>query len=44
MFKFLTSENQYFKNLALQYLSYLTRQTPEILFSQNPKLLIFSAR
>lgn len=33
MFNLLTSENQYFKNLALQYLSCLTRQAPEILFS-----------
>ena len=44
MFKFLTFENQHFMNLAVHYLSCLTRQTPSIMSRQNHKLLIFNAR
>ena len=42
MFKFLNSENQQMKNVALWKLGYLSRQSPPILFNQHLNLQIFS--
>ena len=44
MFKFLTSENHGFMNLASKNASCLTRQTPFVFLCQNPKSLILSSR